>query len=128
MVRRSSNGREVSEDLAEIERLMRDLEGRIVHLTQTTARASAEGASNLASQAGEAVTDALGNMIERLRDGARTMSDETARYARSFGDGPGKLGAQALHRVSEEVENRPLLLIAIAAGLGFLAGFAGRRS
>ena len=38
-----------------------------------------------------------------------------------------QLRNEALRRVEEEVEQRPLLTLAIAAGIGFLAGMAGRR-
>jgi ElaB/YqjD/DUF883 family membrane-anchored ribosome-binding protein len=34
----------------------------------------------------------------------------------------------AIRRIENEVGQRPLLTLAIAAGIGFLAGIAGRRS
>jgi ElaB/YqjD/DUF883 family membrane-anchored ribosome-binding protein len=106
----------VSEDVAEIEReiagLMRDLEDRIGRLNSLTRK----GASHAASEAGDYVSETLAETAQRLRNGAHAATDEAAR-----------LGSDALRRIEEEVEQRPLLTLAIAAGIGFLAGMAGRR-
>jgi ElaB/YqjD/DUF883 family membrane-anchored ribosome-binding protein len=37
------------------------------------------------------------------------------------------MGHDALRKIEEEVSQHPLLTLAIAAGIGFLAGMAGRR-
>jgi ElaB/YqjD/DUF883 family membrane-anchored ribosome-binding protein len=108
--------RTVSEDITEIEReiagLMTDLESRIGRLNSL----SRKGASNAASEAGDYVSETLSETAQRLRNGAHAVTDEASR-----------LGSDALRRVEEEVEQRPLLTLAIAAGIGFLAGMAGRR-
>lgn len=111
------NGRTSSDDLADIEReisqLMRDIETRVSRLNSLTRR----GASHAASEAGDFVSDTLSESAERLRNGANAVTDEAAR-----------LGSDALRRVEDEVGQRPLLTLAIAAGIGFLAGMAGRRA
>jgi ElaB/YqjD/DUF883 family membrane-anchored ribosome-binding protein len=105
-----------SDDIADIEReisgLMRDLESRVSRLNSL----SRSGASNAATAASDYVSETLSDTAERLRDGAHAMTDEAS-----------KLGGDALRRIEEEVEQRPLLTLAIAAGIGFLAGMAGRR-
>ena len=105
-----------SDDIAGIEReiagLMRDLEQRVSRLNTL----SRNGASHAASEASDYVTEALSDTAERLRNGAHAMTDEAA-----------KLGGDALRKIEDEVEQRPLLTLAIAAGIGFLAGMAGRR-
>ncbi len=105
-----------SDDVADIEReislLMRDLESRIGRLNTLTKN----GASHAASEASDYVSDTVAQASERLRDGAAALGDEASRY-----------GSDALRRVEEEVEQRPLMTLAIAAGIGFLAGMAGRR-
>jgi ElaB/YqjD/DUF883 family membrane-anchored ribosome-binding protein len=110
-------GRTASDDMADIEReisqLMRDIESRLGRLNTLTQR----GASNAASDAGDFVSDTLSDSAERLRNGAHALTDEAA-----------KLGNDALRRVEDEVGQRPLLTLAIAAGIGFLAGMAGRRN
>jgi ElaB/YqjD/DUF883 family membrane-anchored ribosome-binding protein len=113
---RSKNSRSSSDDIAEIEReiarLMGDLENRVGRLRTLTKG----GAAHAASEAGEYVTEALAETAERLRNGAHAMTDEAARF-----------GSEALRKIEDEVEQRPLLTLAIAAGIGFLAGMAGRR-
>ena len=108
--------RSTSEDIAEIEReiagLMRDLENRVGRLNTL----SRKGASHAASEASGFVSDTLSETVDRLRNGAHTVTDEAT-----------KLGTDALRRIEDEVEQRPLLTLAIAAGIGFLAGMAGRR-
>lgn len=105
-----------SDDIAEIEReiagLMRDLESRVSRLNSL----GRSGASNAATAASDYVSDTLSDTAERLRNGAHAVTDEAT-----------KLGGDALRRIEEEVEQRPLLTLAIAAGIGFLAGMAGRR-
>ena len=112
----SGNGHTVAEDIASIEReigqLMHDIEARVGKL-QALARRSAKDA---ASDAGEFVSDSVSEAADRLRNGANTVSDEAAR-----------LSGDAIRRIEDEVGQRPLLTLAIAAGIGFLAGMAGRR-
>jgi ElaB/YqjD/DUF883 family membrane-anchored ribosome-binding protein len=113
MARRTRN---TSEDIAEIEReiagLMRDLESRVGRLNTL----SRKGASHAASEASDYVSETLSETAERLRNGAHAVTDEAARF-----------GNDALRKIEDEVEQRPLLTLAIAAGIGFLAGMAGRR-
>jgi ElaB/YqjD/DUF883 family membrane-anchored ribosome-binding protein len=112
----NGNGHTVSEDIVSIEReigqLMHDIEARVGRL-QAMARRSAKDA---ASDASEFVSDTVSEAADRVRNGANTMSDEAAR-----------LSGDAIRRIEEEVGHRPLLTLAIAAGIGFLAGMAGRR-
>ncbi len=58
--------------------------------------------------------------MNRVRESA---SDVTA----SIADEASRFGSDAFRKISNEVEQRPLMMLAIAAGIGFLAGFANRR-
>jgi ElaB/YqjD/DUF883 family membrane-anchored ribosome-binding protein len=51
------------------------------------------------------------------------MSDEAAK----FGSEAAKLGNHALHRLSKEVEHRPLVTLVVAVGVGILVGLARGR-
>jgi ElaB/YqjD/DUF883 family membrane-anchored ribosome-binding protein len=108
--------RSASDDIADIEReiagLMSDLEARVSRLNNL----SRTGASNAATAASDYVSETLSDTADRLRNGAHVVTDEAT-----------KIGGDALRRIEEEVEQRPLLTLAIAAGIGFLAGMAGRR-
>ena len=112
----NGNGHTVAEDIADIEReigqLMHDIEARVGRLN-ALAKRSAKGA---AEDASEFVSDAVSDAADRMRNGAHSVSDEAAR-----------MSGDAIKRIEEEIGQRPLLTLAIAAGIGFLAGMAGRR-
>ncbi len=112
----NGNGHTVAEDIANIEheigQLMTDIEARVGKLN-AMARRSAKDAANGAS---EFVSDTVSDAADRVRNGANAVSDEASR-----------VGGDAIRRIDEEVGQRPLLTLAIAAGIGFLAGMAGRR-
>jgi ElaB/YqjD/DUF883 family membrane-anchored ribosome-binding protein len=112
----NGNGHTVTEDIANIEReigqLMHDIEARVGRLN-AMARRSAKDAADGAS---EFVSETVSEAADRVRNGANTVTDEAAR-----------LSGDAIRRIEEEVGQRPLLTLAIAAGIGFLAGMAGRR-
>jgi ElaB/YqjD/DUF883 family membrane-anchored ribosome-binding protein len=61
-------------------------------------------------------------MLDRFRQGGRMAGEQ----ASSFGDRAARLGAnygsEALERVSTEVENRPIIAIGVALGIGVLIG------
>lgn len=114
--RSNGNGHTVAEDIASIEReigqLMHDIEarvGRLNALARRSAKDAAQGATGF-------VSDSVSETADRVRNGASAVSDEAAR-----------LSGDAIRRIEEEVGQRPLLTLAIAAGIGFLAGMAGRR-
>jgi ElaB/YqjD/DUF883 family membrane-anchored ribosome-binding protein len=112
----NGNGHTVSEDIADIEReigqLMHDIEARIGRLNALAKRSAKEAADD----ASEFVSDAVSDAAKRMRHGANTVSDEAAR-----------LSGDAIKRIEDEIGQRPLLTLAIAASIGFLAGMAGRR-
>ena len=105
-----------AEEVAAIEELVSDLERRLRRLSGTAKR-EASGASD---EIGEFVSDALDRIMSRVRESAagviQSVTDETKRFS---GD--------AFRKLTDEVESRPLLMLGIAAGVGFLAGLANRR-
>jgi hypothetical protein len=115
------NGRDFSREISEIEQLLRQLEARVGRVTDFGTRAAASGANHVM----DAVSNALGDIGDRFRDRFRgsSMTSEATR----LGNGATKLGQDALHRIAQEVEHRPLLTLAVAIGVGYLAGMAGRR-
>lgn len=117
----------ISNDITEIEReishLMRDLETRVGRLNTLTRR----GATDAANGAGEYVSDALADAAERMRNGATEAADRVRSGANAVTEEASRLGGEALHKIENEINQRPLLTLAVAAGIGFLAGMAGRR-
>ncbi|MBI4365653.1 MAG: hypothetical protein HY543_02425 [Deltaproteobacteria bacterium] len=105
-----------AEEIAAIEDLMNDLEKRLRRLSGT-ARREASGASGDVS---DFVSDALAGIMNRVRDSAAGVSNSVA-------DEATRIGVDAVKKVTDEVEQRPLIMLGIAAGLGFLVGLANRR-
>ena len=91
-----------AEEVAAIEDLVSDLEKRFRRLSSTAKRE----ASGVSDDIGEFVNDALDRIIGRVRE---------------------RFSSDAFRKLTNEVENRPLLMLGIAAGIGFLAGMANRR-
>jgi len=52
------------------------------------------------------------------------MTDEAAK----LGNSAAKLGDDVLRRLSQEVEHRPLVTLAVAVGVGILVGLGSHRS
>ena len=105
-----------AEEIAAIEDLMSDLEKRLRRLSGT-ARRETSGASN-------DVRDFVGEALERITNRVReSASDATA----SVADEATRIGSDAFKTFTDEIEHRPLMMLAVAAGIGFLAGVATRR-
>lgn len=105
-----------AEEIAAIEDLMGDLEKRLRRLS-TGAQKEASGAT---SEVGDFVSETLDRIMQRVRDSASGLTGTVA-------DEATRLGGDALKKVTDEVEHRPLMMLGIAAGLGFLVGIANRR-
>jgi ElaB/YqjD/DUF883 family membrane-anchored ribosome-binding protein len=105
-----------SDDIVAIEELMQDLEARLRRLNGK-AKTETSGATGDIS---DFVTDALAGITERLRNGAESVTH-------SITDEAARVGSDAVKKIWDEMEQRPLATLAIAAGIGYLLGLMGRR-
>jgi ElaB/YqjD/DUF883 family membrane-anchored ribosome-binding protein len=105
-----------AEEAAAIEELVSDLEKRLSRISGKARRETA-GASD---EIGEFVRDALERIMVRVRENTADVTQSAADEAKRF-------SGEAFHKLADEVENRPLLMLGVAAGIGFLAGLANRR-
>lgn len=105
-----------AEEIAAIEDLMNDLEKRLRRLSGT-ARAETTGA---AGDVKDFVSEGLDRIMERVRASATDVTSSVTNEAT-------RLGTDAFKRLTDEVEQRPLIMLAVAAGVGYLAGLASRR-
>ncbi len=100
---------------AELADMIASLDERIERLNRLTK----QGAAHAASGANDIVLDALsgltGRVTGRAQAGVASASDEVAKF-----------GTEAVNRFVREIDKRPLLTLAIAAGIGFIAGLARR--
>jgi ElaB/YqjD/DUF883 family membrane-anchored ribosome-binding protein len=110
--------RPLSAEVGEIERRLRSLEK---NLESIGARASSN-AKETAEGLGDAVASALSGWSDRFRQSAGSLGDQSA----TIGKDAAKLGGVALRRFSDEVEQRPLLTVAVAVGVGILIGLVSR--
>jgi ElaB/YqjD/DUF883 family membrane-anchored ribosome-binding protein len=105
-------------NVREIERRLRLLEKQLERVGDSTSASAAE----VAERAGAVMAPVLNRIADRIRGGAHSISDETT----NLGNEVAKLGNNALRRLSNEVEHRPLLTLAVAVGVGILVGLASR--
>jgi ElaB/YqjD/DUF883 family membrane-anchored ribosome-binding protein len=114
--------------LASIEGRLRSIERDIERLGRKAGRRASSGAVAASEQIGDALSPILSEIADRIRDGGRFAGDEAARFGNDAVRLGTRIGNQALRRVSEEVEQRPLVTLAVALGIGVLIGMSGRRS
>jgi len=119
MFGQSAYSRATSSQSDEIERRIQSLEQRL----ERAAGRGAATASNASDGVGDAIASVLSNVVARFSGGSGAVSDE----AMKFGSEATKLGNEALRRLSEEVEHRPLVTLAVAVGVGVLMGAISRR-
>lgn len=115
MSTRSKVSASTAEEIAAIQELMSDLEKRLHRLSGHAKREVSGGAGEIS----DFVNDALAGIMDRVRDGAHSVSDSAT-------DKVANIGSEAIKKVTSEVENRPLTMLAIAAGVGFLYGMSRR--
>ena len=113
MARRSKSETTAAGDVASIENLISDLETRLRNINGPV-RQKAVGAS---SDVNDFVGQALAGIMERVRDSSENLTEDVVHRA-------GKASTNAFKRITREIERRPLLLLAVAAGLGFALGMA----
>ncbi len=106
-----------SDDIVAIEELMHDLETRL-HRLNSKAKTEVSGASG---DIGEFVTQALARIAQQARDSVRTATH-------SIADEATQVGTDALKKIWDEIERRPLATLALAAAAGYLVGIISRRA
>jgi ElaB/YqjD/DUF883 family membrane-anchored ribosome-binding protein len=105
----------VAEEIERIEDLISDLDKRLSRLNKSV-RNEASGASG---EINEFVSEALAGIMARVRESAGSVTDQVT-------DRASKIGTDAYKRISDEVEQHPMALLAVAAGIGFLLGMSRR--
>lgn len=115
MTTRSKVAATTADEIAAIQELMSDLETRLHRLGGSAKKEVSGGAGEIS----DFVNDALAGIMERVRDGTQSISESVAEKATH-------ISGDAFKKVVAEVEHRPLTMLAVAAGLGFLLGVSRR--
>jgi ElaB/YqjD/DUF883 family membrane-anchored ribosome-binding protein len=104
-------------DIGAVEELMDELESRLRRLNGM----AKQEASGVAGDINGFVNNTLSDIAERLRERTQSLTD-------SVTDEATRIGSDALKRIGREIEHRPLTTLALAAGIGFIIGFADNRT
>jgi ubiquinone biosynthesis protein UbiJ len=114
--------------ISDLERMVDRLEERLAQLNRAAARASA-AAPDTATRMGEAIASALGEIADRFRSRARSVGRSVGNADLShLGEDALQFGNDALRKLAKDVERKPLVLLAVAVGVGVLAaGLLARR-
>jgi ElaB/YqjD/DUF883 family membrane-anchored ribosome-binding protein len=119
MTTSSGYPRAISSDVGSIERRLRILQNGIEKL-------GARGSSNTRDTVnglGEAVASASSSWADRFRQG----SDSLGVHSAAVGKDAARYGTAALSQIAKETEQRPLVAVAVALGIGVLIGMAASR-
>jgi len=111
------------------------VEKELEKIGRIAGRRGSAAASAAGAQIGETIAAALSDMIERVRDRGEAAGDRAAQLgsrALTLGAGYGsgamaRVSAQtnhALDRISSQAEDRPLITVGVALGIGILIGAA----
>jgi hypothetical protein len=110
---------------SDLERLLHEFETKLARLTRRAAARPRAEASRSIESVGDMIAPALADLVERVRGGARNVRNVDVSQ---LSEDAMQIGNKALRRLTHEVEHRPLVTLAIAAGLGALVfGLLARR-
>jgi ABC-type transporter Mla subunit MlaD len=107
---------------ADFDHLLEDIEQRLARLNRMV-RASRAAPATI-DRVSDTMASLLTDVADRFRGRARAVSGEAAQ----FGEDALQVGNDALRKLTREVEQRPLVVLAIAVAVGALAaGILARR-
>ena len=100
------------------------VEKELEKLGRIAGKRTAVAASASSDQIGDTISTILSDMIERFREGKQAAGDRATRLGSRALNLGGRYGNDALQRVTAEVEDRPLITVGVALGIGILIGAA----
>jgi ElaB/YqjD/DUF883 family membrane-anchored ribosome-binding protein len=118
MTASSRHTRAISSEVGDIERRLRILQNGIEKMgprASSNARDTVDGLS-------EAVGSALSSWVDRFRQGSNSLGEHSA----AVGKDAARYGTAALGQIFKETEQRSLVAVAVALGIGILIGMAAR--
>lgn len=93
---------------------------------------SGRRASAQAAAAGDRIAETIGPILNdiaaRFRDGQQAALDQASTLGNQAVKIGTKASSDAVDRIASETKQRPLLMLAVAIGVGILIGAAARRS
>jgi ElaB/YqjD/DUF883 family membrane-anchored ribosome-binding protein len=99
---------------------------------RSVGKSSGRRASVEAAAAGDHIAEIIGPILadiaERFRQGQQTALDHASTLGNRAVKIGSKVGADAAETISDQAKQRPLVMLAVALGVGILIGAAVRRS
>jgi ElaB/YqjD/DUF883 family membrane-anchored ribosome-binding protein len=100
------------------------VEKELENIGRVAGRRGSTAASAAGEQIGDAISSILSDMMDRFRERGRAAGDQAARFGSHALKLGSSYGSDAVTRVSAEVEERPLITLGVALGVGILIGAA----
>ena len=110
--------------VAAIQKHLGAVEKELERIGRITGRQTSTAAAAASDQIGDALSTILSEMVDRFRKGGQVAGDQAGRLGNQALDLGAKYGGDALERVAGQAEERPLLTIGVALGIGILIGAA----
>ena len=115
---------EFAPSVAAIQKHLGAVEKELERIGRITGRQTSDMAVKAGDQIGDALSTILSEMVDRFRKGGQAAGDQAGRLSNQALDLGAKYGSSALERVSDQAEERPLLTLGVALGIGILIGAA----
>ena len=110
--------------VAAIQKHLGAVETELEKIGRIAGRQTSAAAATAADQVGDAISTIVSEMVDRFRKGGQSAGDQAGRLGNQALDLGAKYGSDALQRLAGETEQRPLLTIGVALGIGILIGAA----
>jgi ElaB/YqjD/DUF883 family membrane-anchored ribosome-binding protein len=110
--------------VAAIQKHLGAVETELEKIGRIAGRQTSDAAAAASDQIGDAISTILNEMVDRFRKGSQAAGDQAGRLGNRALDLGTKYGNDALTRVASEAEQRPLLTMGVALGIGILIGAA----
>jgi len=110
--------------VAAIQKHLGAVEKELERIGRIAGRQTSTAAANASDQIGDAISTIMSDMVERFRKGGQVAGDQAGRFGNQALDLGAKYGSNALERVAGQAEERPLLTVGVALGIGILIGAA----
>lgn len=104
---------EFAPNVASIQKHLSAVEKELESIGRIAGRRGSAAARTASAQIGDALSSVLSDMVDRFREGSRQAVEASSSY-----------GNSAMRRVSNEVQEQPLITLGVALGLGVLIGAA----
>lgn len=115
---------EFAPSVAAIQKHLGAVEKELEKIGRLTGRQTSDMAAKASDQIGDALSTILSDMVDRFRKGGQVAGDQAGRLGSQALDLGSKYGNDALERVADHAESRPLMTVGVALGIGILIGAA----